>query len=400
MSIRRCELVQEQRFLTEEQIEAAINGRNSINKVAYILHDKDTYTEEDAKKNPEHQAGTLKPAHWHVVMQFKEGQQQQIKYVAKWFGQEPQYVQKIKSSHIEDAYAYLIHQNAPGKYQYDPSEVKANFDYEIFIKENCMFLDRCDEIIAQIGSGLITRTNWCQFVDIHEYVKYERSMMKAFDYYDKKMNTVNRELEAIFITGQSGTGKTSLAKYIAEGKGMSCFISSVGQDMLDGYENEEVVVYNDIRGNCGLALNEFIQMVDNNTNARGKSRFRNKNMSNCKLVIVTTVLSMGQLLKQLDPDHHEDWKQFRRRFKMNMTVYPDHIMVSQYDPKTDKYGNSVKLDNPIKDLIQKNANTAIMTAEELSKHLNIPMLPTTPSQIAPSSAPADEGHNSDSFIPF
>ena len=50
MSIRRCELVQEQRFLTEEQIEAAINGRNSINKVAYILHDKDTYTEEDEKK--------------------------------------------------------------------------------------------------------------------------------------------------------------------------------------------------------------------------------------------------------------------------------------------------------------------------------------------------------------
>ena len=170
--------------------------------------------------------------------------------------------------------------------------------------------------------------------------------------------------------------------------------------MLDGYENEEVVVYNDIRGNCGLALNEFIQMVDNNTNARGKSRFRNKNMSNCKLVIVTTVLSMEQLLKQLDPGRTEDWKQFRRRFKMNMTVYPEYISVSQYEPKTDTYGNSVKLDNPIKDLIQKNADTAIMTAEELSNHLNIPMLPKVPTKDAPLFALADSDNDPEIFVPF
>ena len=85
MSIRRCELVQEQRFLTEEQIEAGLAGRISIKNYAYILHDKDTYTTEDEKKNAERKAGTLKPAHWHLILQFNEGQQQQVKYVAKWF---------------------------------------------------------------------------------------------------------------------------------------------------------------------------------------------------------------------------------------------------------------------------------------------------------------------------
>lgn len=378
MSIRRCEIVQEQSFLSEEQIKNAITGRRSIKNYAYILHDKDTYTPENEKADPEHKAGSLKPPHWHIVLQFNEGQQQQIKYVAKWFNLEPQYVQKIKSKHIEDAYAYLIHQNAPKKYQYDPSEVIANFDYPLFISENATFLDRGDELVAQIGCGIITRSNYTTYINIHEYVEYETLLKKAFDYYDKKTATIHRELEAIFITGASGTGKTSIAKYIAEQKGMSCFVSSVGQDMLDGYENEEVIVYNDVRGNCGLALNEFIQLVDNNTNARGKSRFRNKNMSNCKLVLVTTVLSMEDFLKQLDPRHDEDWKQFRRRFKLYMHAFPDHIMVSQYDPALDRYGNAVKLENPVRDLIQSTTEAPVRSAEELSAFLNIDILPQAP----------------------
>ena len=375
MSMRRCEVVQEQRYLSEETIIITVNGKRSIKYYAYILHDKDIYTPEDEARNPAHKAGTLKPPHWHIILVFFENQQQQLKYIAKWFGQEPERVQKIKSRNVEDAFTYLIHQNAPKKHQYDTSEVKANFDYETFIAENSMFLDRGDEIIAQIDSGIITRSNYAQYVNVHEYVRYSKEMNKAFDYYDKKINTIDRNLDAIFITGLSGTGKTSLAKYIAEQKGMSCFISSVGQDMLDGYDNEEVIVYNDIRGNCGLALNEFIQLVDNNTNAKGKSRFRNKNLSNCKMVIVTTVLSMDQLLRQLDPRYEEDWQQFRRRFKMYITTHRNHIVVEQYSFSADRYGNAVKLDNPIKHLVQNALEAPVLSAEEISNFLHVPLVP-------------------------
>ena len=375
MSMRRCEIVQDLCFLTEEQIIKAITGRRSINKYAYILHDKDTYTAEDEKKVPTHKAGTLKSPHWHIVLQFYDGQQQQIKYIAKWFGQEERWVQKIKSRNIEDAFTYLIHQNAPKKFQYDPSEVKANFDYVTFIEQNSMFVERLDVIIEQIGNGTITRSNYNQHISIHEYVQYSTEIKKAFDYYDKTITTTDRELEAIFITGGSGTGKTTLAKYIANEKGASCFISSVGQDMLDGYDGEEVIVYNDIRGNCGLAFNEFIQLVDNNTNARGKSRFRNKNLSKCKLVIVTTVLSMEQLLYQLDPRQQEDWKQFRRRFKLLLTVHPEHIQVEQYSFNKDTYINPTKFHNPIKDLIVGAINSPGLSAEEISNFLHIPLLP-------------------------
>lgn len=126
-----------------------------------------------------------------------------------------------------------------------------------------------------------------------------------------------------------------------------------------------------------MALNEFIQLVDNNTNARGKSRFRNKNLSNCKLVIVTTVLTMDELLRQLDPRRSEDWKQFRRRFKLYITVCHDHIEVSQYSFSSDLYGSMVKLDNPIKHLVNQALNESAMSAEELSQFLCIPALPTS-----------------------
>ena len=375
MSMRRCEVVQEVRYLSEEQIIKGLRGRRSIKYYAYVLHDKDTYTKEDEEKNPNHKEGTLKEPHWHILIIFHDGQQQQLKYIAAWFEQKPERVERVKSRRVEDALMYLIHQNAPTKYQYSASEVKANFDYITFIKENAMFLDRGDEIVAAIDSGVITRENYTQFVTVHEYVQYSKQMEKAFAYADKKQNSVNRELDAIFVCGASGTGKTSLAKFIAEQKGYSCFVSSVGQDMLDGYEDQQVIVFNDIRGNCGLALNEFVQITDNNTNARGKSRFRNKNLSKCKMIIVTTILTMDQLLRQLDPGKQEDWTQFYRRFKMYIVVQKDYIEVSQYHPVTNSYGSKVKLDNPIKHLITQTMSASAMTAEELSDYLHIPLIP-------------------------
>lgn len=39
----------------------------------YILHDRDTWTEEDEKENPAHKAGALKEPHWHILAGFEKG---------------------------------------------------------------------------------------------------------------------------------------------------------------------------------------------------------------------------------------------------------------------------------------------------------------------------------------
>lgn len=375
MSMRRCEIEQQARFLSEEQIIEAITGRRSIKYYAYILHDKDEYTEVDEQKNPEHKSGTLKEPHWHVVLVFFDGQQQQLKYIAAWFKQPTNRVEKIKSRRVEDAFAYLIHQNAPTKHQYDAEEVKANFDYVAFIAQNAMFLDRRDELVAQIASGKITRSNMTKHITTIEWVQYKRAIEDAFEYYDKANFTLDRNLEVIYINGKTGLGKTSLGKNIAKQRGFSCFVSSIGTDMFDGYSNEEVVIFDDIRENCGLTFDQFLKTLDNHTNSRGKSRYRNKNLTFCKMIIIATILPMDELLRRLDPYENEDWKQFRRRCKLYIEMEEEYLVAREYDFETDKYINPTFLENPMKGLIEKTKSEPKMTPQQISDFLATPLLP-------------------------
>ena len=375
MSIRRFEIVQRADLLTEEQIIAAFKDKRSVRLYGYILHDKDVYTADDEKADPTHKAGMLKPPHWHIVCDFYNNQQQQIKYVARWFNVPPNMVQKIKSRYIEDAFCYLIHQNAPTKYQYEATEVKANFDYISFIANNSIFLTREDELVAQITTGIITRVNMTQYITPHEYVAYKRSIENAFDYFEKAHHTLDRSLEVVYICGGSGLGKTTLAKYIAKQRNMSCFVASIGTDMLDGYGGEEVIILDDIRAECGLTYDQFLRTIDNHTNARGKARFRNKNMAFCKLIIISTILPMDELMDRLDPSKQEDRKQFRRRCKLYVQVNKDYLLVQEYDFSTDKYTNDTYLVNPVKELIKKASATPKLTGQEISSFLAIPQLP-------------------------
>ena len=375
MSMRRCEIVQHLRDLAEEQSIDADSNKRSIKYFAYILHDKDVYTEEDEKANPEHKAGTLKEPHWHILLVFFDGQQQQIKYIARWFEQPPNTVEKVKSPRVEDAFAYLIHQNSPSKHQYDANEVKANFDYETFIAQNAMFLDRKDELIAQIASGKITRSNMTSHITSHEYTQYKRAIEDAFDYYDRANFTLDRNLDVIFVDGESGLGKTGIGKIFATQRGYSCFISSVGSDMFDGYANEEVVVFDDIRDDCGLTFAQFLKTIDNHTNSRGKSRFRNKNLTFCKTMFITTTLSMHEFLHRLDPWEKENWKQFRRRCRLYITVTENYMTVREYDFQTDSYVNETYLVNPMQGLIEETKTKPKMTPQELSNYLSVPLLP-------------------------
>ena len=79
MKMKKSEITQQCKYLTEEQIQQAIKGRKCIKQWAYICHDKDI----DDNGEP-------KAPHWHIMLQFNDTQDS--KYIAKWFGIEEQYV--------------------------------------------------------------------------------------------------------------------------------------------------------------------------------------------------------------------------------------------------------------------------------------------------------------------
>ena len=83
-------------LINKEKIDTVLKSHASIKEFAYILHDKDTYTDEDIKKmkSSTHSVGDIKPAHFHVVMRFARAQE--LDSLSEWFGIDKNFFEKKK----------------------------------------------------------------------------------------------------------------------------------------------------------------------------------------------------------------------------------------------------------------------------------------------------------------
>lgn len=361
MKIKKVEIMQYEPYINEEQIKQGLKDRACIKKYAYIRHNKDTYTKEDEEKNSNHKAGTLKSPHWHLMLQFNDSQD--TKYIAKWFGVEEQYVQKSVSGNYNSMLKYLIHENASGKFRYDANLVVANFDYVAFIETGGKSA-RQDEIREQILNGTIREYNYMDYISGKDYDKYKRTIDNAFKYRrDTLANESDRELDVVYVHGSSGTGKTSFAKWLCKQKGYSHFISSTGDDILDGYKGQDCIILDDIRSST-MRFSDFIKMIDNNTNSLVKSRYYNKSMTECKLLIITTVYSIDKFYKLFAEDD-EPRLQFERRCKILVELEEEYFSAYQFNRATCKYEYTADYENPVKALIQKSIEE-IKSVEQLN----------------------------------
>lgn len=82
-----------------------------------IKHDKDVWTEDDPKLG-DHEPGSTKKEHWHVVVKFPQAKWNTS--LAKELHIDPNYLEACET--LDGSLLYLVHANAPQKYQYDASE--------------------------------------------------------------------------------------------------------------------------------------------------------------------------------------------------------------------------------------------------------------------------------------
>ena len=80
---------------------------------AGITHDRDTWTAEDEKKNPEHKQGELKKEHIHIVLRTPNATWNTA--ICKELGLEEKFCEQVKN--IDRALQYLLHYNEPDKTQ-------------------------------------------------------------------------------------------------------------------------------------------------------------------------------------------------------------------------------------------------------------------------------------------
>lgn len=87
---------------------------------AAILHDRDVWSKDDPKFNPEkHKEGEPKKAHWHVVIKFSNPVWNVP--TAKDLGIAPNYLERCST--LDGSLLYLVHEGNPDKYQYELKDV-------------------------------------------------------------------------------------------------------------------------------------------------------------------------------------------------------------------------------------------------------------------------------------
>lgn len=323
LNLSIMEVMNYEEYMTEEQLLKGIKRAEEtghLKRYCYIYHDKDVLED-----------GTLKKPHWHLFLQFDI--QYNTANVAQWFEIQENYVNKIWCGRYETASLYCIHKHDLGKYQYNIEDVVANFDYAKLVEDDDRKIAkknkkaRLQEIITNIENGTIREYNYHCYISCNEYIDYKAEIDKAFQYRRDKKQKEERNQKVIFITGVSGSGKTTFAKDFAISKNLSFYVSSGSNDVLDGYQGQDVLILDDLRPSV-MGLSDLLKMLDNNTNSTVKSRYHNK-LLECQFIIITSILELETFFHNVFSEEVESIIQFKRRcsyyFKFDIEFYEMYV---------------------------------------------------------------------------
>lgn len=334
--------VQQTKYLpgvTKDMILATVENKFTNLEYGYILHDKDVYTEMSELPTGA-SLGDKKADHIHLALSFTNART--IDSVAKSLGVKSNTIEKFDGRYGKpNMFAYLTHKTARaielGKYQYDVEDVTANFDYAGYMADSTNNAESrnldVDSVLAGIIKGDIILKDffaerYFKNVDAAAlfYVKYKTQIDKAISVrynilMSAKPELGGKGLEIIYISGDAGSGKTTLAEEYAKRKYGDYFLSGSKNDSVQDYKGEPVAIFDDARP-TDFEASDWLKMLDPYTNkSTVTSRFYNKYLA-VKCIILTTTTPFHEffLYAPSKGGVKEPIAQFMRRFSTVITV--------------------------------------------------------------------------------
>lgn len=374
MAKRECMYVQQlehmKKFTNEnnelliEDFEKSLNERfpSDLYEWAYIIHDKD--------KSSENPNELVKP-HIHFYIK-RLGKKSLARRTIKEFFEEDNLSVVKDVSYGPSILCYLVHfRNNQGKHEYDVEEVHANFEYSFRMLEiwyskkiNKEFKSANDTSLEKLVlEGRLDKADIFSDNELSlEYARNANTINRAFDILEerkkmevhaKKFGEYNDELmdfssqfngiseqekRVIFMTGNSGVGKTALSKAIAkslvvdkEEKSLNTSNIYITSDFNDPFEfygrnrREQVIIFEEFRTKS-YDTSELLRLFENNDGMLTvKSRYRNK-ILDPNVIIVNSIQSFLDLKEYFNVEKREDDFQIFRRF-----TFPLELMSSDFD---------------------------------------------------------------------
>lgn len=155
-------------------------------------------------------------------------------------------------------------------------------------------------------------------------------------------------MQVFYIYGASGMGKTTLAKMFAKKQGYASFVSSSSNDPFDGYQGQEAIILDDVRGSS-FTFADLLKILDNNTQSTIKKRYKNI-VSRADVIFLTSIKSPEQLYSALFESDGEEVAQLYRRIAQFIKVTETHLYIYAYDIQQKQVVPVATVPNPIQKL--------------------------------------------------
>ena len=301
MYLKHCEVESRVEYFKGD-IQEILKSKKTIKKWAYILHDKDDTA-----------------PHYHIYLHFGDSGVD-TKMIAEWFGLQESQVNRIKGRST-DMLEYLIHANDTQKYkyQYDPSEVVANFDFYTAIKNAKILGDFEKYSYAQ-------QLEYVNKLPVGEKAAAFTKLEKLWKIHCQwlVLNN-NREIEVMFIHGKGGTGKTYYAIKLLDQMGYDYCVSSSSNDPFQDYMGQKAIILDDLRDKA-FEFEDLLKLLDNNTASSVKSRFSNK-VFNGKMIVITSTVPLSFWYRQYQYNDKDTLQQLYRRITSYVVVTEEYVRV-------------------------------------------------------------------------
>lgn len=341
-----------QPLLNEEKIKVALLSHASVEKWAYIRHDKDI-TEDGSPKSP----------HWHIVMQTKTAIY--LSSIAKWFGIEENFIDIPKgrgAGKFLDCVEYLTHespaQQDQGKHRYADTEVKASegFDWRKELDDRALSRLKYGQVLnpkQQLRAAIMY-----EGMTLREAQdKYRLAYMEDLSYLKKlRIEYISNQQPPqlrinYYIQGSSGIGKGLISKAIARSLYPDLeydedIFFEVGDTNVafEGYDGQPVIIWNDKRSGdlfklLGSRDNIFNVFETHPTSQKQNIKYGSINLCNT-VNIVNSVQPWNEFLDGLVGSYTdkngvihnaEDKGQSYRRFPLMLVLHEEDfdIMVNK-----------------------------------------------------------------------